>query len=125
MHFPANSSPINFIADTICKASSYKFYPNKYAKTRLLSGRRCAEEISCMKKEEKGYYEYSLSGTSIDYYVNLPSFYNDIAFIENLVPEISLQRKTVKLDVYLHNVGNMKFYIYVCGNLNILSAAAC
>jgi hypothetical protein len=112
MHFPANSSTINFIADTICKASSYKFNPNKYAKTRLLSGRRCTEKVSCMKEEEKGYYEYSSSGTSIDYYVNLPvnlpSFYNDSAFNENLVPEISLQCETVKQDVYLHNAGNIK-----------------
>jgi hypothetical protein len=68
MHFPVNSSPIDFIAHIICKDFSYKFNPNKNAKTRLLSGRKCAEEISCMKEEdEEGNYEYDSSGTSIDY----------------------------------------------------------
>lgn len=33
MHFPVNLSPIDFIAHIICKASSYKFNPNKHAKT--------------------------------------------------------------------------------------------
>jgi hypothetical protein len=61
-----------------------------------------------MKEEEKGYYEYSSSGTSIDYYVNLPSFYNGSAFNENLVPEISLQCETVKPEVCLHNAENIK-----------------
>jgi hypothetical protein len=65
-------------------ASSYKFNPNKYAKTRFFSGRRCAEEISCMKEEEEeGNYEYSSSGILIDYYFNPPSFYNDSALKVN------------------------------------------